>query len=560
MFSIDGAGTAVSPVPKGGWKAAIFIIVVEMAERFSFYGVTSGLISYLTVVMGEATATAAKNINLWQGVAFICPLFGAFVADSLLGRFRTALFSSLIYLFGLVFLFLSALVIPLKHRRPFFYLSLYILAVGEGGHKPSVQTFAADQFEESTAEQKAAKSSFFNWWYMGIVLGAILGIASVFFVQKNVGWAAAFGIPTASMALALAIFVAGVRFYRREPLPKGCGPFTKVVQVAVAAVRKRRAREDDKLGILDGEWDPRVGSGARVTVGVRTKKFRFLDKAMVIDEEDARSETKDPWRLCTLKQVEEVKQVLRLLPIWITCFPYSIVYAQLFTFFTKQANSMEAPVGPTNLKLPTPYIPLFLSTTLMLGLIVLYDRAFVPFARSLTGHPTGITILQRIGTGQFLSMAVMIVSALVEGKRVNVARAHGLLDNPKATVPLSVWWLLPQYMVLTMAEVFAVVGMQELFYDQMPSGLRSLGAAAYLILVGIGSFVSSGVISIVQAVTSRNHGREWLVDDLNRAHLDGFYWVLSVLCGLGFCGFVWAATLYEYKEIEKLEEDVVIEA
>lgn len=72
--------------------------VVEMAERFAYYGVSGNLIMYLTRVLGQTTSTAAKNVNVWRGVSAIFPLFGAFVADSYLGRFKTILLSSIIYL------------------------------------------------------------------------------------------------------------------------------------------------------------------------------------------------------------------------------------------------------------------------------------------------------------------------------------------------------------------------------------------------------------------------------------------------------------------------------
>ena len=77
----------------------------------------------------------------------------------------------------------SVSVIPTHYREAVFFIALYILAVGEGGHKPCVQTFAADQFDEEKPEEKAAKSSFFNWWYLGIVVGASSAILVVIYIQ-----------------------------------------------------------------------------------------------------------------------------------------------------------------------------------------------------------------------------------------------------------------------------------------------------------------------------------------------------------------------------------------
>lgn len=98
------------------------------------------------------------------------------------------------YCQGMVLLSLSVSVVPPEHRKAVFYTALYILAVGEGGHKPCVQTFAADQFDENNPDEKAAKSSFFNWWYLAIVFGAAaailvviyLQVRKIFFLLKNV--------------------------------------------------------------------------------------------------------------------------------------------------------------------------------------------------------------------------------------------------------------------------------------------------------------------------------------------------------------------------------------
>ncbi|KAG8501849.1 hypothetical protein CXB51_004121 [Gossypium anomalum] len=190
--------------------------VVEMAERFAFYGwpETSSLISPTT------------SVSRWPP-----PL-----RTSILGwRFRHLPFTRSFrrrfiprplqdhpcFLFHL----LPVSVIPTHSRKPVFFTALYILSIGEGGHKPCVQTFAADQFDENNPEEKAAKSSFFNWWYLGIVTGASVAIVVVIYLQDNVSWAAGFGVLAGSLAVALALFLIGMKRYRKQR-PTG-SPFTR---------------------------------------------------------------------------------------------------------------------------------------------------------------------------------------------------------------------------------------------------------------------------------------------------------------------------------------------
>ncbi|XP_059440408.1 protein NRT1/ PTR FAMILY 5.4-like [Corylus avellana] len=251
----------------GGWNAAVFIIFVEVAERFVFFGMSGNLITYLTNELHQPIPTAAKNVNIWVGVSCLFSIFGAFIADSFLGRFKTILYSSIIYLLGTVMLTLSVSVIPVHNRKVMFFIALYILTVGEGGHKPCVQTFAADQFEEDSEEDKKAKSSFYNWWYLGVVFGSTSATLVVIYLEDNVGWAVGFGILVAAMSVSLAIFLLGIKSYRKQG-PLG-SPLTALAQVLVAAAQKWRVNEmRDGCSVFRG--DERDGSNSTGQFKART--------------------------------------------------------------------------------------------------------------------------------------------------------------------------------------------------------------------------------------------------------------------------------------------------
>ncbi|XP_020530674.1 protein NRT1/ PTR FAMILY 5.10 isoform X2 [Amborella trichopoda] len=422
----------------------------------------------------------------------------------------------------------------------FFFFSLYLVAFGQGGHKPCVQAFGADQFDEENTEEKKWQSSFFNWWYMGVCGGGLLAVSLVMYIQDDIGWGLGFGIPAIAMAVALLVFILGRRSYRLAVMGDG-SPFTGIAQVFVTAYRKRD-------GLVRGE-----GSDVELVCEncpesrslAPTNQFRCLDKAAIPDELDVASCSKNKWRICTVTQVEEAKLLLRLLPIWGSCLGYAVIFAQSSTFFTKQGKTMDRYLG-SSFQVPAAALQSFISLGIML-IVPFYDRIFVPIARKITSKPSGISMLQRIGIGMVISVISMVLAALVESKRLQIAKEHGLLDDPYAMVPMSFCWLIPQYLFFGMADVFTMVGLQEFFYNQMPDGLRSLGAALYLSIIGVGSFLSSAVITIVEMVSTTSGGESWFADNLNRAHLDYFYWLLAVLSGVFFCLFVCLASHYTYK-------------
>ncbi|KAL5558420.1 hypothetical protein UlMin_034631 [Ulmus minor] len=540
--AVDYKGRPVLRSFSGGWGSAIFIIGVEVAERFAYYGISSNLVTYLTGPLGQSTAKAATNVNAWSGTSALLPLLGAFVADSFLGRYRTIILSSLVYILGLGLLTLSAVLPSLrssdcktnlnscsspKYQVILFFFSLYLVAVAQSGHKPCTQAFGADQFDGEDPEECKAKSSFFNWWYFGVCSGAVVTILLLSYIQDNLSWALGFGIPCIAMVFALVFFLLGTRIYRYSIKQNQKNPFVRIGCVFVAAFRNWRATpptivaDEESHGLLPSQ------------------QFKFLNKALVRP-----GDLKDNVKVCSVAEVEEAKAVLRLVPIWATCLVYAISFAQSTTFFTKQGATMDRTIV-AGLRIPPAALQCFIGISIVV-FVTIYDRIFVPIARSYTKKPNGITMLQRIGTGIVISSFSMVVAALVEMKRVKTAQNFDLVDIPKATIPLSVWWLVPQYLLFGLADVFTIVGLQEFFYDQVPKELKSIGLALYLSVLGVGSFLSSLLVSIIEASTEKKGQESWFPNNLNRAHLDYFYWLLAGLSLVAFAAFLFFSRSYIY--------------
>lgn len=220
------------------------------------------------------------------------------------------------------------------------------------------------------------------------------------------------------------------------------------------------------------------------------------------------------------------------------------MFAQISTFFTEQGATMDRTIFP-GFEIPAASLQCFVGLSIII-LIPIYDRIFVPVARAVTRKPAGITMLQRIGTGMIFSIISMVVAALVERKRLETAQEYRLVNMPDATVPMSVWWLVPQYVLSGIADVFTMVGLQEFFYDQVPMELRSVGLALYLSIFGVGNLLSSCLVSVIDEATGGDGRDSWFADNLNRAHLDYFYWLLAVISGAALAAFLYFARSYIY--------------
>lgn len=121
-----------------------------------------------------------------------------------------------------------------------FFVGLYMIALGTGGIKPCVSSFGADQFDDSDETEKKSKSSFFNWFYFSINIGALVAASVLVWIQTNVGWGWGFGIPAVAMAVAVVSFFSGTRLYRNQK--PGGSPLARICQVVVASFRKLRVQ------------------------------------------------------------------------------------------------------------------------------------------------------------------------------------------------------------------------------------------------------------------------------------------------------------------------------
>ncbi|KAM1328742.1 hypothetical protein ACFX2I_012722 [Malus domestica] len=563
--TVDLKGNPVLRSKRGGWNACSFVVVYEVFERMAYYGISSNLILYLTKKLHQGTVTSANNVTNWVGTIWITPILGAYVADAHLGRYWTFLIASLIYLSGMSVLTLAVSLPSLKPppcldshvenckkastlHLAVFYGALYTLAIGTGGTKPNISTIGADQFDDFDAKEKKHKLSFFNWWMFSIFFGTLFANTVLVYIQDNVGWALGYGLPTLGLLLSVLIFLAGTPFYRHK-VPSG-SPFTRMAKVIVAALRKGSVTlpiDPKELHELNLEEYEKKGK-FRID---STPTLRFLNKAAV------KTGSTSPWMICSVTQVEETKQMLRMIPILVATFVPSTMVAQINTLFVKQGTTLDRSLG--SFKIPPASLAAFVTLSMLVS-VVLYDRFFVKIMRRVTKNPRGITLLQRMGIGMVLHILIMVVASLTERYRLHLAKQHGVVESG-GQVPITILVLLPQFVLMGTADAFLEVAKIEFFYDQAPESMKSLGTSFSMTTLGMGNFISSFLLSTVSHITKKHGHKGWILNNLNASHLDYYYAFFTVLNILNVIFFLFMTKMYVYKaeisdSIEVLTEEL----
>ncbi|KAF3436110.1 hypothetical protein FNV43_RR23202 [Rhamnella rubrinervis] len=565
--TVDLNGRPILRSNTGGWRACSFIVVYEVFERMAYYGIATNLVLHLTRELHQGTVTSSNNVTNWVGTVWMTPILGAYIADAHLGRYWTFVIASAIYLLGMVLLTLSVSLPALrppscghgikeeecdKQVPPFqlaiFFSALYIIAIGTGGTKPNISTLGAEQFDDFEPKERTQKLSFFNWWMFSIFIGTLFSNTILIYIQDNVGWSLGYGLPTAGLAFSVLVFLLGTSIYRHK-LPSG-SPLTKIAMVLMASIRKWKVQvPNDAKELHELNLEEYVNSRKfRID---HTLALRFLDKAAV------KSGATSQWMLCPVTQVEETKQMIKLIPVFLTMIVPSVVLAQASTLFLKQATTLDRSVGP-HFDIPPACLGAIV-TIFMLASLVIYDRCFVPVVRRYTKNPRGITLLQRLGIGLVLHIIFMVIASLVERKRLSVAREKQLLEK-NDIIPLRVFILFPQVALIGIADSFLETAKLEFFYDQAPQGMKSLGTSFFTSSIGLGNFLSSVLLTTVSNFTKRHGHKGWILDNLNVSHLDYYFALLAFFSFLNFLVYLLVARSFAYNaDVTESKMDLAME-
>ncbi|XP_023243608.1 peptide transporter family 1-like isoform X2 [Centruroides sculpturatus] len=352
-------------------KSVFFIIGNEFCERFSYYGMRAVLTLFLTQILLYSEDTATVIFHGFAMGCYFTPLFGALVADVLLGKFKTILYISILYVLGNVVISLASIpnFIPM---RPLTILGLLMIAVGTGGIKPCVSAFGGDQFKPSQEKQL---QRFFSLFYLSINAGSLLSTfltpvlrADVHCFGNSTCFPLAFGVPAILMIVALVIFVIGSPMYKVNP-PKGNILVDVVKCISHALVKKSKSKKSEET------------------------KNHWLDYAD--DRFDA-------------KLISDVKGLLSVLFLYLPLPLFWALFDQQGSRWTLQATRLDGyffgyRIKPDQIQVVN---PLFI-----IGFIPLFDYIIYPFFAkfNLLTRP-----LQRITVGGLLAASSFFIAGFLE--------------------------------------------------------------------------------------------------------------------------------------------------
>jgi POT family proton-dependent oligopeptide transporter len=210
------------------------LFIVEMWERFSYYGMRALLVLYLVNYLKWSDGDASRLYGTYTSLVYLTPLVGGYLADRYIGTRRSLVIGGIIIAMGHFSLAFQTMTM--------FYVGLALIIVGTGFFKPNVSTMVGQIYKPGDTRRDAG----FTIFYMGINLGAFFAPLICGYLGQKVGWHYGFVAAGVGMVLGLIIYLWG----RDKYLP-GIG-LTKKQDAANTAARGGDAIIHETVNMVPG--------------------------------------------------------------------------------------------------------------------------------------------------------------------------------------------------------------------------------------------------------------------------------------------------------------------
>lgn len=491
-------------IPIRCWLVAI----VELAERFSYYGLSAPFQNYMQydkpkgmLNLSQQGATALSYF--FQFWCYVTPVLGAWVADTYWGKLNTIIAFSLFYTVGILILFVTSL--PSMSETTAlggFIVAIIIIGIGTGGVKSNVSPLIADQVPKTLPVIKVLKSgervvqdpnvtiqNVFMYFYLMINIGSLSVIATTE-LEYNVGFWAAYLLPFCFFFIAIGALIIGRKQYVQLPVSE------KVIAKSF------------KISFI----------------GLKNKFNLDVAKPSVSPEMDY------PW---SDKFVEEVKRAFYACKVFAFYPLYWVVYGQMLNNFVSQAAQMETHNLPNDILQAINSIAIIIFIPVCERLVYPFIRRFTPFKAI-----TKITMGYMFATGAMIYAAVLQHYIYSSGpcydEPLKCAGYEGVPNHVHVAIQA------PAYFLIAMSEIFASITGLEYAYTKAPVSMKSFITSLFLLTNAIGS-----AIGIALSSTSEDPKLVWN------------YTGLAVSCFLAGTAFWFIFKHYNYREDELNNLDYV---
>ncbi len=446
-----------------------YIIGNEACERFSFYGMRNILTPFLitslllSFPLAERAGIAKDVFHSFVIGVYFFPLLGGWLSDRFFGKYRTALWLSIVYCIG------HACLAMFESNRSGFYTGLFLIAVGSGGIKPLISAFVGDQFDQSNKHKAKIVYDFFYWT---INFGSFFASLLMPRVLASWGPAWAFGIPGILMAIATLVFWLGRNKYVHVP-PTAANPHS-LLRVAGTALL---AQGGSRAGLILLVVGVLLAIGALVAtpqLGVVTALCLALGLVMLFGGIGTSLQLERARGLHPDEAVDGVRAVLRILIVFALVTPFWSLFDQKASTWILQGNLMTIPHEawwwPSWL-VQQPAQMQALNPLLVMLLIPFNNLVLYPALRKFGFEPTA---LRRMGYGIAFSGLAWVVAGILQL----------YLDGGDA---VSIVWQTLPYALLTFGEVLVSATGLEFAYSQAPPSMKGSIMSFWLLSVTFGN-------------------------------------------------------------------------
>lgn len=372
----DNCGAQIKRLRYSTWC----VLMTELCERFSYYGIKSVLVLYFTQSLFMSMSRGKAWYHIFSSLSYFTGVIGAVIADSWLGKYKTILISLIVYAIFQIILTLTSVPDIGNKSSVGPLISLIFIACACGNIKPCLGSFGGDQVNKKDVK---LVTTFFSMFYMSVNIGACFVMIFAPMIRTDFQcygadcYTAVFGIMAFIMVLAGVSFIIGTRGYvKRKPEGNMAVQVSKIIFYALDG--KRKASNDDVRESWLYHAEGKFG----------------------------------------MREIDDVRGLLKVLVLYIPLPIYWALFHQQGSSWTLQAEQMDGAMGTTELR--SDQIQFF-NPVLVLILIPLFDIIIYPLFKKCGME---LTSLQKMTAGMFLSAVAFVITGLIQLK------IQGVSPNP----------------------------------------------------------------------------------------------------------------------------------